>query len=76
MIGNCPHCGIHIDIIRVNCGIFRCGLYVLKNGKIKQIPPHSSKNKVKELFKKYKIYGCGNPFKYHNKKFITASWDT
>ena len=76
MVNKCPHCSIQIDIVKINCGIFRCGLYVLKNGKIKQIPPHSNEEKVKKIFNKYKVYGCGKPFKYNNGKMVKTTWDT
>ena len=33
----CPHCGIFIEIVELNCKIFRCGIY--KDTYI-QIPPH------------------------------------
>lgn len=76
MICKCPNCGICIDIVKINCGIFRCGIYILKNGKIRQIPPHSSKEKVEKIFKNYKVYGCGKPFKYDNGKLEITTWNT
>lgn len=58
----CPHCGITIEVVALNCGIFRCGIYK-KTGV--QIDPHLSKeecDKIKD------IWGCGKPFQYINGK--------
>ena len=57
----CPHCGIDIEIVEINCGIFICG--VDKNGK--QIDPHLPKEQCEKL---NDIYGCKNSFKYMNGK--------
>ena len=55
----CPHCNNYIIIEKINCGIFRHGIYK-NNGK--QIKPHSSKEICDELVKNNLIYGCGKPF--------------
>ena len=55
----CPHCGIGIEIIEINCAIFRCGVY---KDTFQQIPPHLSKSECEEI--KHKIYGCSQPFRY------------
>ena len=55
----CPHCNYYIIIEKINCGIFRHGIYK-NNGK--QIKPHSSKEICDELVKNNLIYGCGKPF--------------
>ena len=34
----CPYCQMKIIIEKINCGIMRCGIYKLKNGKWKQMP--------------------------------------
>ena len=57
---NCPHCDILIEILELNCCIFRCGIYK-KN--YLQIPPHSTKTECDRLFKNNEIYGCGKPFR-------------
>ena len=59
----CPYCKIGIEIIEVNCSIFRCGIY---KDTFQQIPPHLPKKDCDEL--KDKIYGCGRPFKLVNGK--------
>jgi len=60
---NCPHCNELIEVLKsqTRCCIFRHGVYK-KN--LKQIPPHSKKEKCDKLFEKGLIYGCGKPFKF------------
>jgi len=55
----CPHCAQNIEIIELNCRIFRCG--VLKKN-YKQIDPHLSKDNCEQLKREDLIYGCGKPF--------------
>jgi hypothetical protein len=57
---NCPHCDIFIEIIELNCCIFRCGIY---KHNYTQIPPHSTKSECDRLIKNHEIYGCGKPFR-------------
>jgi len=56
----CPNCHEYIIIEKLNCGIFRHGIYKT-NGQ--QIPPHSSKDICDKLIKQNTIYGCGKPFR-------------
>lgn len=65
LIVNCPHCKICIEVVEVNCGIFRCG--IIKDT-MKQIPPHSSKILCDKLKEEDKIFGCGKPFHINNKE--------
>lgn len=60
IIINCPHCNQMIEIIELNCKIFRCGI-MKKN--FKQIDPHLCKDDCDKLKIKDKIYGCGKPFR-------------
>ncbi len=53
-----PDCNIGIEIIEINCSIFRCGIYK-NNGN--QINPHLSKEDCDKI-KKDEIWGCGRPF--------------
>ena len=55
----CPHCNNYIIIEKINCGIFRHGIYKIN---CKQIKPHASKEICDELVKNNLIYGCGKPF--------------
>jgi hypothetical protein len=63
MLSLCPHCGIMIEIVQLNCAIFRCGIY---KHNYQQIPPHLPKRECDLLIDK--IYGCGKPFRVINKK--------
>ena len=55
----CPHCEQWIEIVELNCRIFRCGVFK-HNGQ--QIPPHSNKDDCDQWAQKQMIYGCGKPF--------------
>ena len=55
----CPHCADYIIIEKINCGIFRHGVFI-SNGK--QINPHASKKTCEYYINKKKIYGCGKPY--------------
>jgi hypothetical protein len=55
----CPHCNEPILIEKLNCRIFRHGIFK-ENGL--QIPPHSSKEDCDNLIENNKIFGCGKPF--------------
>lgn len=59
-IVTCPHCKDFIEIVSINCGIFRHGHF--KAG-MKQINPHLPKNECDRLFNEGLIYGCGKPFR-------------
>lgn len=59
-IVSCPHCGGQIEIVEINCAIFRHA-YFKKN--MEQIPPHAPKEECDELVAQGKIFGCGGPFR-------------
>ena len=69
MLVECPNCDILIEIMEVNCGIFRCGVYK-ENGE--QIPPHLPKEECDKI--KNKIWGCSLPFKYEQGKVIPCDY--
>ena len=56
----CPHCDRMIEILEINCAIFRCGIY--KNN-YSQVNPHATKEQCDKLAQDGLIYGCGKPFK-------------
>jgi hypothetical protein len=56
----CPHCNVPVIIEKINCAIFRHGIFK-KNGK--QINPHSTKELCDYYIRENKIYGCGKPFR-------------
>jgi len=61
MIVKCPHCFLFVEIIELNCKIFRHGVY---KDTVQQMDPHTPKDicdKVVNL-----IYGCGKPFKIND----------
>jgi len=57
---NCPHCQQMIEVIELNCRIFRCGVF---KDTYKQIDPHLPKPACDKLVNQCKIYGCGKPFR-------------
>lgn len=60
MIIECPHCQQKIEIVKLNCRIFRCGIF---KDNYKQVHPHAPKTECDKLTKQGKIYGCGRPFR-------------
>lgn len=72
---NCPHCSLEIELVEINCGVLRCGIYQLLNGKIRQLPKHASKKKIVKL-KSQIVIGCGYPIRYSNGKLIKCSWES
>ena len=61
LVITCPHCKDLIIIEKLNCGVFRHGVYK-QNGK--QIPQHLNKTLCDELASSNMIYGCGKPFHF------------
>ena len=57
----CPHCEQSIEVLSLNCGIFRCGVF--KNDINIQINPHLNKIECDKLVQNNLIYGCSKPFK-------------
>jgi hypothetical protein len=57
---NCPHCSIVVEVIELNCKIFRCGIF--KNS-LQQIHPHLPQLDCEKLISEDLIYGCGKPFR-------------
>jgi hypothetical protein len=74
MIIQCPHCDCDILITKINCKIFRHGVY--KNT-FKQINPHLDKDSCDKLIKNDLIYGCGKPFELilNNNEYIAIKCD-
>jgi len=71
----CPNCNEPILIQKINCGVFRHGVYKKTN---RIIPPHLNKKKCDELIRKDEIFGCGKPFSIkiiHNKNEETQTID-
>ncbi len=60
LIISCPYCNQSIEVVELNCRIFRCG--IMKSN-FTQIHPHLPKSECDRLFNEQLIYGCGKPFK-------------
>jgi hypothetical protein len=69
---SCPHCSISIEITKVNCAIFRCGIQKFT---FKQIPPHASKEECEKIRKEGNYYGCAQPFKFDKEKRTVEKCD-
>lgn len=67
----CPHCCLMIEVLQVNCNVFRCGVY---KDSLLQINPHTPEETCKQLVRENKIYGCGKPFQLLGDKLVTCGW--
>jgi hypothetical protein len=70
-IVECPHCFSSIEILEINCAIFRHAIF---KDTYQQIPPHLGKEECQELIKQNKIYGCGKPFRLEHGKAVTCDY--
>jgi len=70
MIVRCPHCSCYVDIIEVNCGIFRHCIY--KDGK--QFYQHSTKELCDTAIEQNLVYGCGKPFRIIDGNVTTCDY--
>ena len=61
----CPHCQGHIEIVQINCAIFRHGVYK-RTGQ--QLPPHAPKSECDTAAQQGLIEGCGKPFRVIRKE--------
>ncbi len=59
----CPNCFEYVEILELNCQIFRHAIYI---NTLIQIDPHLNKIECDKLFNENKIYGCGKPFQIIN----------
>ena len=56
----CPHCKDPVEIIQLNCCIFR---HAILKSNHSQINPHASLEECIKLLSNNLIYGCGKPFR-------------
>jgi hypothetical protein len=56
----CPNCQQFVEILEINCAIFRHGIFKVSG---QQIDPHTPKAQCDQYMKEGLIYGCGKPFK-------------
>jgi len=67
----CPHCKIAVEIIEINCNVFRCG--ILKSTG-EQINPHLPESDCGRLVLAELIWGCGKPFKIENGILVACDY--
>jgi len=70
----CPHCQLLVEIEKINCSIFRHGIFKINN---KQINPHASKEECDNYINNNLIIGCGKPFmvSQNNNEYIAIVCD-
>lgn len=59
LVVSCPHCAGSVEIVELNCRIFRHGV-VKATGQ--QMSPHAPKEECDRLADQQLIFGCGKPF--------------
>ena len=59
----CPQCSCCLELVEINCAIFRCGVFKTT---FDCIPPHASREEILAWLKEDAIYGCGAPFELVN----------
>lgn len=67
----CPHCNKDVLIEKLNCRIFRHGVYI-KTGR--QLGAHAKQKHCEKVIRENLIYGCGKPFKV-NKENVAEICD-
>ena len=67
----CPQCKGLFVLESLNCGIFRHGIHK-ESGQ--QIDPHTSKEECDRLVVQNLIWGCGRPFRWDGKIFVTCEY--
>lgn len=66
----CPHCDGEIQIIALNCGIFRHAIF--KDGT--QMNAHASKEECDRVVKEDLVYGCAKPFQIINGQAVKCEY--
>lgn len=60
LLVTCPHCQTLVEVLSINCAIFRCGIYRATG---QQVNPHAPKAECDRLAATQEIWGCGKPFR-------------
>jgi hypothetical protein len=60
LLVTCPHCQGTVEILEINCAIFRHGIYK-RTGR--QLPPHAPKSECDAAAAQGLLNGCGKPFR-------------
>lgn len=71
MFTHCPKCFSALELVEINCGIFRCGIF---KKTFECIPPHSTKGEILEWLSQDMIYGCGSPFQLVDGKLVECDY--
>jgi len=71
LIVKCPHCDDYVEIMQLNCAIFRHGVYKKNN---QQMHPHSPKYICDDAIQNNLIYGCGKPFQIINEVAVVCEY--
>lgn len=56
----CPHCNEYIEILEINCAIFRHAAFK-ETGE--QVGAHETREHLEEWEKEGRLVGCGKPFR-------------
>lgn len=70
MFVTCPHCQGLIEVVEVNCGIFRHGWLPQQNT---QLPPHASKEECEAALQNG-LMGCGKPFELQGNQAVVCEY--
>ena len=71
LIVTCPYCDGEIQIIELNCKIFRHAIFKDSG---KQLDPHASKEICDSVIKENLVYGCAKPFKIEDGKPVKCDY--
>jgi hypothetical protein len=69
LIYECPWCSTSIQIVAVNCNVYRCGQFKDTGD---QLPPHMPEKESEELKESY--WGCGKPITLQNGQLVKCAW--
>jgi hypothetical protein len=69
LLVTCPHCQGTVEILEINCAIFRHGVYK-RTGR--QVNPHAPKSECDAAAAQGLLDGCGKPFQLVSKPTATS----
>ena len=67
----CPRCFCSLELVEINCGVFRCGIF---KRSFESISPHATKGEILEWLSKDMIYGCGTPLELVDGKLVVCDY--
>jgi hypothetical protein len=68
----CPHCQELIEVLEINCAIFRHAAF-RANGL--QVPPHAPREECEGWVARSEVYGCARPFRYNPARHALEACD-